>query len=102
MLNRTRIWLNCFNLDRSTGSQYGKPPTISNMDYTAVHSEDWWNSSLHNMKNFDIHIAAYNAELRLMSDFVGKIYSDPEHPTGLNKVSTPHQGLVVPCSPIIL
>jgi len=89
MLNRTRIWLNCFNVDRSTGSQYGKPPTISNMDYTANHSEDWWKSSPFNMKHFDIHICAYNAELRLMSGFMGKIYSDPHHPTGLNKVSLP-------------
>ena len=86
MLNRTRIWLNCFNLDRSTGSQYGKPPTIGNTDYTANHSDNWWHSSPHNMKHFDIHISAYNAELRLMSKFIAKIYSDPDHPTGLNKV----------------
>ncbi|RXW24288.1 hypothetical protein EST38_g1583 [Candolleomyces aberdarensis] len=85
MLNRTRIWLNCFNVDRSTGSQYGKPPTIGNTDYTANHSENWWHSSPFNMQHFDIHISAYNAELRLMSKFIAKIYSDPDHPTGLNK-----------------
>ncbi|KAJ2922836.1 hypothetical protein H1R20_g14257, partial [Candolleomyces eurysporus] len=85
MLNRTRIWLNCFNVDRSTGSQYGKPPTIGNTDYTANHSENWWHSSPLNMQHFDIHISAYNAELRLMSKFIAKIYSDPDHPTGLNK-----------------
>ncbi|KAH6913055.1 hypothetical protein BKA70DRAFT_1369785 [Coprinopsis sp. MPI-PUGE-AT-0042] len=86
MLNRTRIWLNCFNLDRSTGSQYGKPPIISNNDYTANHSENWWKSSQLNLSNFDIHICAYNAELRHMSKFIAQIYSDPHHPTGLNKV----------------
>ncbi|KAF7312328.1 Zn(2)-C6 fungal-type domain-containing protein [Mycena indigotica] len=64
MLNRTRVWLNCFNLDRSTGSQYGKTPTISNADYMANHSEDWWRSSPYNMRNFDIHTCAYNSELR--------------------------------------
>lgn len=85
LLNRTRVWLNCFNLDRSTGSQYGKPPTISNMDYTANHSEDWWKSSPYNMKHFDIQICAYNAELRVMAEFLAKIYSNPHHPTGLNK-----------------
>lgn len=85
MLNRTRIWLNCFNLDRSTGSQYGKPPIIGNHDYTANHSENWWQSSPHNLQHFDIHICAYNSELRLMSGFIQKIYSDPHHPTGLNK-----------------
>jgi hypothetical protein len=87
MLNRTRIWINCFNLDRSTGSQYGKPPTIGNMDYTANHSGDWWKSSPYNMKHFDIQICAYNAELRVMAKFISTIYSDPRHPTGLNTVS---------------
>ena len=87
MLNRTRVWLNCFNLDRSTGSQYGKPPIISPKDYMANHSENWWSSSQYNMGNFDIHISAYNSELKVMADFIAKIYSDPHHPTGLNKES---------------
>ncbi|KAF9485193.1 hypothetical protein BDN70DRAFT_871586 [Pholiota conissans] len=86
MLNRTRVWLNCLNLDRSTGSQYGKPPIISPKDYIANHSERWWTSSPYNMKNFDIHTCAYNSELKLMSAFIAKIYSDPDHPTGLNKM----------------
>lgn len=85
MLNRTRVWLNCVNLDRSTGSQYGKPPIISGADYMANHSQDWWKSSLYNMKHFDIHICAYNAELKVLAGFIAKIYSDPDHPTGLNK-----------------
>jgi hypothetical protein len=85
MLNRTRVWLNCFNLDRSTSSQYGKTPIIRNTDYIATHSEEWYESSEYNMENFDIHLATYNAELRLVFDFVGKVYSDPNHPTGLNK-----------------
>jgi len=85
-LNRTRIWLNCFNLDRSTGSQYGKPPIISNADYVANHSTEWYKTSQFNIEHFDIHICAYNAELRVMASFMGKIYNDPEQPTGLNKV----------------
>jgi hypothetical protein len=28
ILNRTRVWLICFNLDRSTATQFGKPSTI--------------------------------------------------------------------------
>lgn len=28
MLNRVRLWLNCYNLDRSTATQYGKPNSI--------------------------------------------------------------------------
>jgi hypothetical protein len=86
MLNRTRVWLNCFNLDRSSGSQYGKPIVIKNTDYIANHSEDFWSSSEYNLKEFDIHLCCYNAELRVMADFMAQIYSDPNHPTGLNKV----------------
>lgn len=85
MLNRTRAWLCCFNLDRSYGSQYGKTAIISNTDYVANHSHEWWNSSEHNMEHFDIHICAYTSELRVLSDFLSKVYSNPEHPTGLNK-----------------
>ncbi|KAI3605911.1 hypothetical protein WG66_012368 [Moniliophthora roreri] len=28
ILNRTRVWMMCFNLDRSTATQFGKPSTI--------------------------------------------------------------------------
>ena len=28
MLNRRRVWMICFNLDRSTATQFGKPSTI--------------------------------------------------------------------------
>ena len=78
--------MNCFNLDRSTGTQYGKRPIIPNTDYFAVNSGDWWRSSPYNMKGFDIHLCGYNAELRLISAFVSKIYGDPKHPLGLDKV----------------
>ena len=86
MLNRTRAWLNIFNLDRSLGSQYGKMAIINNVDYVASHSHEWWSSSEYNIPNFDIHLCAYTAELRVLSEFLMKVYSNPEHPTGLNKV----------------
>ena len=86
MLNRTRAWLNCLNVERSTASQYGKPSTINPRDYILNNSEDWWKSSPYNMKNFDIHLCAYNGELKIMAEFLTKIYSDPKHLTGLNKV----------------
>ena len=92
MLNRTRAWLNCFNVDRSYASQYGKTTIINNADYVANHSHEWWNSSEHNMEHFDIHLCAYTSELRVLSEFLSKVYSDPEHPTGLNKV-----GLLLQC-----
>lgn len=52
MLNRTRAWLNCVNLDRSMGSQYGKAAVIRNTDYVAAQSGTWWNSSEYNMEYF--------------------------------------------------
>ncbi|KAI0058645.1 hypothetical protein BV25DRAFT_1829880 [Artomyces pyxidatus] len=85
MLNRTRAWLNCFNLDASLGSQYGKTTIIRNTDYVARHSAEWWNSSDYNMENFDIHLCAYNGDLQLLSEFMMTVYSDPNHPTNLNK-----------------
>lgn len=39
------------------------------------------------MQNFDIHLCAYNSELKVMAAFIAKIYNDPDHPTGLNRVS---------------
>ncbi|KAG6374465.1 hypothetical protein JVT61DRAFT_4508 [Boletus reticuloceps] len=85
LLSRQRIWMSCFNLDRSTGTQYGKRSIIPNTDYFASHSEDWWKSSPYNMKGFDIHLCGYNAELRLINGFTAKIYGDPSHPIGLDK-----------------
>ena len=87
ILNRMRTWLNCFNLDRSYSSQYGKAPIISNTDYIASHSEFWWKSSPYNLPGFDIHLCAYNAELKLLAEYRYTIFSDPEHPVGLNKAS---------------
>ncbi|EEB88035.1 hypothetical protein MPER_14366, partial [Moniliophthora perniciosa FA553] len=48
-------------------TRYGKRPIISNIDYIANHSENWWNSSEYNLKNFDIQICCYNAELKIMA-----------------------------------
>lgn len=86
LLNRTRVWLNCYNLDRSTASWHGKSSTIDNNDYVATHIGEWYNSSQYNMANFDIHLAAYNAELRKLGEFKKRIYGNPNNPTGLNKV----------------
>ena len=93
MLNRTRVWLNCYNLDRSFSSQYGKAPIINNLDYVACHSEFWYKSSPYNIPDIDIHLCAYNAELKVLADYRAVIFSDPEHPVGLNKVR-PSVGLL--------
>ena len=49
MLNRTRVWMICFNLDRSTATQFGKPSTIKE-DYITRNSADWYNQSQHKDK----------------------------------------------------
>ncbi|KAI5117668.1 hypothetical protein M0805_009701 [Coniferiporia weirii] len=85
LLNRTRVWMNCYNLDRSTASWHGKASTIASRDYIACHSEAWYNSSPYNLPNFDIQLVAYNVDLRLLGEFSQKIYSNPNNPTGLNK-----------------
>jgi hypothetical protein len=44
VLNRTRVWMICFNLDRSTATQFGKPSTIKE-DYITRNSADWYRQS---------------------------------------------------------
>lgn len=86
-LNRVRVWLNCYNLDRSTASWHGKASTIPSRDYLAAHSERWCSGSEFNLPGFDIQTAAYNSELGKLGEFKESIYGDPENPTGLSKVS---------------
>lgn len=89
MLNRTRAWLTCFNLDLSMGLQYGKDPIIGSIDCVAAQSAEWWKSSEYNLKGFDIHLSCNSAGLMTLRKFREKIYSDPNHPTGFNKVRPP-------------
>lgn len=49
LLNRTRVWMICFNLDRSTATQFGKPSTIKE-DYITRNSADWYRNSQHRDK----------------------------------------------------
>ncbi|KAG0696615.1 fungal-specific transcription factor domain-containing protein [Suillus ampliporus] len=83
MLNRTRVWMICFNIDRSTATQFGKPTTIKE-DYITRHSADWYKQSRYRDK-FDIHLCAYSTLLRIVGRFHDDIFSDPNSPTGLNK-----------------
>ncbi|RPD54605.1 hypothetical protein L226DRAFT_547907 [Lentinus tigrinus ALCF2SS1-7] len=83
MVNQTRVWLLCFNLDRSTSAQFGKPSTIKE-DYTIRHSNDWYKSSRMNSA-LNIGTSAYAQMLRVVSRFHEAVYSDPESPTGLNQ-----------------
>ncbi|KAI0697213.1 hypothetical protein C8T65DRAFT_710435 [Cerioporus squamosus] len=83
MVNQTRVWLLCFNLDRSTSAQFGKPSTIKE-DYTIRHSDEWYKSSRMN-DALNIGTSAYAQMLRVVSRFHEAVYSDPDSPTGLNQ-----------------
>ncbi|KAJ7348619.1 fungal-specific transcription factor domain-containing protein [Mycena albidolilacea] len=83
-LNRTRVWMICFNLDRTMATQFGKPPTIKE-DYILRHgNEDWYKKSPYNT-TYDLHMCAYTALLRVFARFYDEIFSDPTSPSGLNK-----------------
>ncbi|KAH9030570.1 fungal-specific transcription factor domain-containing protein [Lactarius deliciosus] len=83
MLNRTRVWIICFNLDKSTATQFGKPSTLKE-DYIMRHSLEWYKASNHNHP-YDVHIIAYSSLFRIINQFHQKVFSDLEVPNGLNR-----------------
>ncbi|KAJ3931253.1 MAG: putative fungal-specific transcription factor [Lentinula lateritia] len=83
MLNRIRVWMICFNLDRSTATQFGKPSTIKE-DYIMRNSQDWYKKHKYNHP-YDVHLCGYTALLRIVARFHDEIFSDPNSPSGLNK-----------------
>ncbi|KAG8904048.1 hypothetical protein FRB99_002352 [Tulasnella sp. 403] len=67
VLNRTRTWIICFNLDRSGATQFGKPPSIK--EDSIIHSTaTWYKKSVNNHCN-DIHTVAY-ISLRTLAGFM--------------------------------
>lgn len=84
MLNRTRVWIICFNLDKSTATQFGKPSTLKE-DFIMRHSLEWYKSSDNNHP-YDVHIIAYSSLFRIINQFHQKVFSDPDVPTGLNRL----------------
>ncbi|KAF8579154.1 hypothetical protein K439DRAFT_1360225 [Ramaria rubella] len=83
VLNRTRTWMICFNLDRSTSTQLGKPSTIKE-DFIIRNSSDWYKRSAYNL-SYDVHLCAYTELLRLVTRFHEEVYSDQTVANGLNK-----------------
>jgi len=83
ILNKTRAWMNCCNLDRSMAAQFGKPSTIKE-HYILRHAKDWYRKSKYNHP-YDIGLCAYSELLRIVAEFHDQIFSDPSSPTGLNK-----------------
>ncbi|KAG7089211.1 hypothetical protein E1B28_010913 [Marasmius oreades] len=85
-LNRTRVWLNCFNLDCFTSLQHGQRPSISSADYIANRSENWWASSEYNMRIADVHLCCYTELMKDMAKFMEKRYSNLISSTAVPKV----------------
>ncbi|KAJ7860084.1 hypothetical protein B0H14DRAFT_3624646 [Mycena olivaceomarginata] len=84
LLNHMRVWMICFNLDRTIAAQFGKPTTIKE-DYILRHgSNDWYKKSPYNTV-YDLHMCAYTVLLRVVTRFRDDIFSDPLSPSGLNK-----------------
>jgi len=82
VLNRTRIWINCYNLDKSTATQFGKPSTLKE-DFIIRKSHQWYKSSQYNHP-YDVHIIAYTTLFRIVNKFHQDVFSDPNVPNGLN------------------
>lgn len=82
-LNKTRTWLICHNLDRSTATQFGKPTSIKE-DSIVRNSADWYKKSQFNDR-YDIGLCGYTGLLRIVSKFHEELFSDPDVATGLNK-----------------
>ncbi|KAI6021141.1 hypothetical protein EDC04DRAFT_2901399 [Pisolithus marmoratus] len=79
LLNWIRVWIMCFNLARSTATQFGKPSTIKedHIIRNAVNCVD-------NLQ-YDIHLCGYTTLLRIVAQFRDDVFSDPDSPTGLNR-----------------
>ncbi|KAI0084549.1 hypothetical protein BDY19DRAFT_970897 [Irpex rosettiformis] len=83
IMNRIRVWLNCYNLDKSTATQFGKPSTIKE-DFIVRKSDEWYRTSPYNHP-YDSGLCAYTSQLRIMARFHEEVYSDPDSPNGLNE-----------------
>lgn len=86
LLNRTRTWLICYNLDRSASAQLGKPanirpdPIIRSCKPWGKYPA-WWKSSPYN-DPFDLHLCAYTDLLSsITAEFQERVYWDPKTET---------------------
>lgn len=67
-LNQARTWLNCYCVDASHATQFGKPAMIAMDDYVARNCREWYHISKYNHA-FDVHLVSYVEILRRMRRF---------------------------------
>ncbi|KAI9454325.1 hypothetical protein F5148DRAFT_430858 [Russula earlei] len=104
MLNRTRIWIICFNIDKSTATQIGKPSTLKE-DFIVRKSLELYKSSPNNHPayQYDVLIIAYTSLFRIVNKFHQKVFSGPTVPNSLNHsidfraVTLEHDWLLTNC-----
>ncbi|KAF9048353.1 hypothetical protein BDZ89DRAFT_1057928 [Hymenopellis radicata] len=72
-LNRHRVWQICFNLDRSTATQFGKPTTIRE-DGVIRGCAEWYHKSKYNLE-YDVHMCAYTVLLRIVARFHDQVFA---------------------------
>lgn len=84
ILNRIRVWQICFNLDRSTATQFGKPSTIKE-DSIIRHSADWYKKSPYNLE-YDVHMCGYTVLLRIVAKFHDEVFAEGSGLSSLKRV----------------
>ncbi|KAI9429945.1 hypothetical protein F5148DRAFT_1372352 [Russula earlei] len=89
MLNRTQIWIICFNIDKSTATQFRKPLTLTE-DFIVRKSLEWYKSSPNN-HSYDMHIITYTLLFRVVNKFHQEVFSDP------TAVTLEHDRLLTNC-----
>ncbi|KAI5122291.1 hypothetical protein M0805_002370 [Coniferiporia weirii] len=88
-LNRIRTWLNCYCVDASHATQFGKPAMLDVEDYIARNCKDWYRSSPFNL-SIDVHLVAYVEISRTMRHFRIEVeqvdIEEREHPSRPKKI----------------
>ncbi|KAF7373029.1 Protein priB [Mycena sanguinolenta] len=84
LLNRTRVWMTCFNLDCFAATQSGKPMTIKPDFAMKCRSDDWYRLSPYNSV-YDLCLCATTGLLIFLADFHDQIFSEVTGILGSNK-----------------
>ncbi|KAG9124119.1 hypothetical protein FRC07_012764 [Ceratobasidium sp. 392] len=83
VLNRTRTWLLCFNLDYAFALKLNRPATVPE-DGIVRRSREWWHQSRYNGR-LDVHLCFHTQLLRIVKRYLSLMHSDPESLSGFNE-----------------
>ena len=73
-----RTWFNCFCVDMSHATQFGKIPLLQPGDFLTRNAREWYRSSPLNL-SIDIHLCQYVEMLVIMDEFRGVIGDKAQH-----------------------